>query len=441
MMSLQAQQAWDRPVRGGRIALAFYRGMLDTFSPVLPLLLLARARRGKEDLSRINERRGYPSQDRPEGTLIWIHGASVGESLAALPLIECLLEKPDRTVLVTTGTVTSAKLMAERLPSRAIHQYVPLDWRPGVKKFLNHWRPSLALFIESELWPNLVLETRARRVPMALVNARLSAESLRGWMYARGLARRLLSSFDVCLAQNAGIAARLTALGAETVQISGSLKADALPLPVDESALAAFRAAIGSRPVLLAASTHPGEEELVLQAAGNLRSKYPDLLTVIVPRHLFRGEEVGVLCSARGFSSVRRSTGALSGPATQVYIVDTLGELGLFYRVAPFAFVGGSFVPKGGQNPLEPARFATPVLAGPYTQNFDEIFRVLFTAQGSGRVQSPAELAAAAAELIEDPGKAKRMGALAKEAAGTLGGALAITLETAEKLLAQYARS
>jgi len=440
-MNLRPPRTLDKDARGGRITLAFYRGVVKTFSPALPLLLLARARRGKEDLSRINERRGYPSQQRPEGVLIWIHGASVGESLAALPLIECLLEKPDRAVLVTTGTVTSAKLMAERLPDRAMHQYVPIDWRPAVKKFLNYWRPNLALFIESELWPNLILETHARGVPMGLVNARLSAESLRGWMHARGLARRLLSCFDVCLAQNAGIAARLTALGAATVQISGSLKADAPPLPVDDAAFAAFRSAVGTRPMLLAASTHPGEEEHVLQAAASLRDKYPDVLTIIVPRHPSRGEEVGVLCSARGFSSVRRTTGALSGPSTQVYIVDTMGELGLFYRAAPFAFLGGSLIPRGGQNPLEPARFGTAVLAGPHTQNFDEIFRVLFTAQGSGRVQSATELAAAAAELIDDPGKAKRMGALAKEAAGSLGGALAITLETAEKLLAQHART
>ena len=440
-MRLRPPPISGKAPRGGGLALALYRGAIRTLSPFIPVLLIARARRGKEELARITERNGYASRDRPNGVLIWIHGASVGESLAAIPLIECLLEKTGRSVLVTTGTVTSAKLMAERLPEHAIHQYVPLDVDPAVQRFLRHWRPNLALFIESELWPNLILGTRALGVPMALVNARLSAQSLRGWTKARGLAKRMLACFDVCLAQNTGIAGRLEALGAPSVQISGSLKADAPPLPVDEAALGAFRAAVGPRPLFLAASTHPGEEEAILQAAATLRNTYPDVLTVIVPRHPNRGAEIGILAGARGFSSVRRATGALSGPATQVYIADTMGELGLFYRAAPFAFLGGSLVPRGGQNPLEPARFGTAVLAGPYTQNFDEIFRVLLEAQGLGRVQSPAELAARAAELIADPTKAKRLGALAKESASALGGALAITLETAENLLARYARS
>jgi 3-deoxy-D-manno-octulosonic-acid transferase len=198
---------------------------------------------------------------------------------------------------------------------------------------------------------------------------------------------------------------------------------------------------VGARPIFLAASTHPGEEELVLQSASELRKIYHDLLTVIVPRHPHRGEEIGVLAGARDFSSVRRATGALSGPATQVYIADTMGELGLFYRAAPFAFLGGSLVPKGGQNPLEPARLGTPVIAGPYTQNFEEIFRVLLEAQGWGRVKSPAELTKLVLNLMADPARAPQFGTLAKTASNSLSGALAVTLETAEKLLAQNARS
>jgi 3-deoxy-D-manno-octulosonic-acid transferase len=358
-----------------------------------------------------------------------------------LPLVAALLEKPSRHVLVTTGTVTSAQLMAERLPPRAFHQYLPVDTREGVRRFLAHWRPDLTLFVESELWPTLILETGARGMPMALVNARLSARSFRGWGYAPRLARRILSCFDACLAQDATIANRLTALGAQDVRISGSLKADAPPLPVDESALAAFHAALGTRPVFLAASTHPGEDALVLQAARSVVVARPDALTVIVPRHPQRGAAIEAMASGCGFSVVRRTCRTLPSPATQVYIADTLGELGLFYRVAPFAFLGGSMVPHGGQNPLEPARLETAILAGPHTQNFEDIFGVLFDAQGEGRVHTQEELSSLALKLIADPARAARLGASAKAATETLGGALAATVELAETMLQSHARA
>jgi 3-deoxy-D-manno-octulosonic-acid transferase len=406
-----------------------------------PSVLRRRVKRGKEDAERISERTGVPSRARPEGTLVWIHGASVGESLAVLPLVTALLEKPNRHVLVTTGTVTSAKLMAERLPARAIHQYVPIDSGDSVRRFLEHWRPDLALFVESELWPNLILETRQRGVPLALVNARLSARSFRGWRYAPRLARRILWSFDACLAQDAGIAGRLTSLGAREVRISGSLKADAPPLPVDDAALAAFRAKLGGRPVFLAASTHPGEDALILEAARGIIATRPDVLTLIAPRHPKRGPEIEALALARGLSVSRRAAGALPEPAHQVYVADTLGEMGLFYRAAPFAFLGGSLVPHGGQNPLEPARLETAILSGPHIENFEEIFRVLLNAQGEGRLQSVTELTALAIKLIADPGTAARLGARAKAAAETLGGALATTIDLAETMLASHART
>src|SRR6266581_3112069 len=244
---LRPQHTSDEGLRaGGAVTLALYRGVMSVLSPAAPALLRGRAKRGKEDAARLAERTGEASRPRPAGTLIWIHGASVGESLAVLPLVTALLEKPERHVLVTTGTVTSARMMEQRLPPRAFHQYVPLDSRISVRRFLAHWRPDLALFVESELWPNLILETCARGAPMALVNARLSSRSFRGWRYAPGLARRLLSCFEICLAQDQEIAARLTALGARSVQIAGSLKADAPPLPVDGPALAAFLAALGT---------------------------------------------------------------------------------------------------------------------------------------------------------------------------------------------------
>jgi 3-deoxy-D-manno-octulosonic-acid transferase len=344
-------------------------------------------------------------------------------------------------VLVTTGTVTSARLMAERLPERAFHQYVPVDTCAAVRRFLAHWRPDLALFVESELWPNLILETRTRRIPMALVNARFTQKSYDGWKRAAGLARRIVSCFDATLAQDGSIANRLIAFGAKRVQIAGSLKADAPPLPVDEAALEAFRRSVGTRPIFLAAMTHPGEDELILEAAQTLRSNYADLLTVIVPRHPQRGPEVETLTIARGFTAARRSTSVLPNSATQVYVADTLGELGLFYRAARFAFIGKSLAGQGGQNPLEPARLGTAIITGPHTGNFDEIFRTLLDAQGEGRVNSASELAALANKWLGDSDLASDRAARAKAAAEALGGALTATVELIENLLAAHAHT
>ncbi len=424
-------------MRGARSALALYRGAWGLASAVAPLMLRARAGRGKEDPARIGERHGRASRARPAGTLVWVHGASVGESIAALPLVSAILEKQDRHVLVTTGTVTSARLMGERLPPRAFHQYAPLDSAASVRRFLGHWRPDLALFVESEFWPNLILETHARGVPMALINARISERSFRGWKRASALAKRLLSSFDECLAQDDATGARLKALGAKSVAVSGSLKADAAPLPVDEAALDQFRTAVGARPLFLAASTHPGEETLLLDVALKLRPT--NALTVIVPRHPARGTEIEAEATTKGLTTRRRSTGALPESSTQVYIADTLGELGLFYRAAPFAFLGGSLIPHGGQNPLEPARLGTAVLTGPHTHNFDETFRVLLAAQGEGLIRTAEDLQSVLVRLIDDRALAHQLGERAQTAAAGMGGALKHTIDVAEALLAPHA--
>ena len=382
------------PDMPGGATLALYRGLTGVLAPAVPAFLQNRIRRGKEDPRRIGERRGVASLPRPQGLLIWIHAASVGESLAVLPLANQLLEKADRSVLVTTGTVTSAELMRQRLPPRAFHQYVPIDLRGNVVRFLNHWRPNLALFVESELWPNLLLETGRRDIPLVLVNARLSAKSFEGWKRAPGLARRMFGSFDLCLAQDDAIAQRISALGGRHVRVAGNLKADAPPLPVDESALRMLRDSINGRPVFLAASTHEGEDQSVFAAAAVIRQS--GALTIIVPRHIERGEMLQSLAAAQGFVCTRRQKDELPASETDVYIADTMGELGLFYRVARVAFLGGSLIPHGGQNPLEAARLSVPVLAGPHTGNFEDIFRALFAAQGLGRIASVEELAGVA---------------------------------------------
>ncbi len=426
---------------GGVIALGAYRSLWWALSPFVPFVLRHRAARGKEDIARLPERFGHASRERPDGTLIWIHGASVGECLAALPLIARLLALPGRNVLLTSGTVTSAQLMSERLPPHAFHQYAPIDRSNAVQKFLTHWRPDLALFIESELWPNRVVETHYAGVPIALVNARLSTKSFQGWRRAKGAARRLLACIDVCLAQDTRVAEQLRILGAPSVTISGSLKADSPPLPVDDAALATFRGALGERPLFLAAQTHLGEEETVLDAAQSLRQKVPNALTVIVPRHPDRGDAIAVLAQMRGFKVARRALRELPRAETQIYVADTLGELGLFYRAAKFAFLGGSLVPRGGHNPLEPAILGAPVLTGPHTENFDETFRALLAAQGNAPIRNAEELSREVIRLLSDPSETERLGARARSAVAQLAGALDRTVDAAEHLLARHARA
>jgi 3-deoxy-D-manno-octulosonic-acid transferase len=416
------------------LPLTIYRAVAQALAPAAEVVLRARARHGKEDRFRLSERFGKPGLARPAGELIWIHGASVGECLSVLPLIDALLATPERSVLLTSGTVTSAELMRDRLPQRAFHQFIPLDSPRAVERFLDHWKPDAGLFVDSELWPNLLLSAHTRGVKLALVNGRMSARSYRGWRRSPRTARHLLSCFDICLAQDDLSAERLRLLDAKDVRISGNLKADASPLPPDEQKTAALVAAIGLRPVLLAASTHPGEDETVLPAHDSLRRRFANLLTIIVPRHVARGAEIAMLCGTR--KAVRRSKNELPTGETAVYIVDTMGELTMFYRIAPFAFIGGSLVPHGGQNPLEAAQLTRAVMAGPYTENFASIYETIFADQGEGRVRGCADIVALAGRWLADPEAAHTAGAAAAGAAAALGGALEKTVAAVEAMLA-----
>ncbi|MBN9578320.1 MAG: 3-deoxy-D-manno-octulosonic acid transferase [Alphaproteobacteria bacterium] len=415
-----------------------YRYAAAAFSPAAGLLLRQRMARGKEDKARLGERLGRPILARPEGTLIWLHGASVGESLAALPLLKTLLT-PGRHALVTTGTVTSAQIMSDRLPEGAFHQFIPLDTPQATAAFLDHWRPDVGLFIDSDLWPNLLLGAKQRGIPLALVNARMSARSASGWRHARSAITAILSTFDGVLAQDEEGAERFRSLGAREVRMVGSLKADAAPLPADPEKLAALKAAIGTRPVFLAASTHAGEDETLLPAHDAIRRQFPQLLTIVVPRHAERGEEIAMLCGTR--KTVHRSGGALPGPDTAIYVADTMGELGVFFRLAPAAFVGGSLIPHGGQNPLEPARLGCAVLAGPHTGNFTVAYDAIFTAQGCGRVEGCGEIAKLMTRILAKPDEASVMGEAAAAGAAKLGGAVARTTTFVEALLTGHART
>ena len=404
-----------------------YASLLAT--PVIDAWLAHRRRRGKEDRARFGERLGRASLPRPDGRLIWMHGASVGESLSLLPLVARLRDGlPDVQVLITSGTVTSAGLLRERLPDGVHHQFAPVD-RPGaVRRFARHWQPDLAVWVESELWPNLILETSARGCPMLLLNGRMSDRSNARWRRAPQLSRPLLAAFDSVLAQTEADAERFRALGAQNVAVRGNLKNDAHPLPADEDGVAALRQAIGARPCWAAASTHEGEEEIVAEAILALRRTFPDLLTILAPRHPERGDATAELLERSGLATARRSTGGAIAPGTAVYLVDTLGELGLVFRLASIAFVGGSLAPHGGHNPLEPARLDCALVTGPHTENFTEAYAALEDAGAVSRVSDAGTLADAVGALLEDETARAARAAAAHEAARALGGGVEAAL-------------
>ena len=406
-----------RPVRQP-MGLKLYKAISRASAPVASFALKRRLKAGKEDAARVSERRGEPSLARPTGILVWIHGASVGESLSVVPLVEKILAaRDDVHVLVTTGTTTSADLMAKWLPARAFHQYIPLDHPEFVRSFLLHWRPNTAIFVESEFWPNLILLTREHAGKMAIVNGRISPSSYEDWKRQPNSIRYLLSSFDTIIAQDSQNADRLSELSGIDVAMYGNLKSAAAPLPVDEVELEKLTTAIGDRPCWLAASTHPGEEEIILAAHDILRTDFPDLLTIIAPRHPKRGAEIEKLADAQSKHSLLRSVHDRPTNDVEIYIANTLGELGLFYRLTNISFVGGSLVEKGGHNPLEPARLKSSILHGPNTFNFEETYDSLRNAGGSALVRNERELASAAKRLLSDTKTRQTMAAAAKLAA------------------------
>ena len=365
-------------------SLIAYRLATALAEPFAGMLLRARARRGKEDPERLGERLGRASVARQPGPLVWLHGVSVGEGLSLLPLVEALaLARPDAGLLVTSGTRTSAQVLAQRLPPNTIHQYAPVDAPGAVRRFLRHWRPDLAVFVESELWPNLLLETRARGAKTALLSAKLSDKSFRNWSRTPGAAHTLLGGYDLLLAQDQRAEERLVRLGVCADGVA-DLKFGADPLPVDDARWAALRTEIGERPVILAASTHAGEDELVLdQFRTAARPDDADPLLVIVPRHPERGPAIAALARARTFKTGLQSAGDQTGGA-EVYVADVLGELGLWYRLAHLAIVGGSLTPGlSGHNPLEPARLNCPFVSGRNIANWATAYGELEQAAGT----------------------------------------------------------
>jgi 3-deoxy-D-manno-octulosonic-acid transferase len=418
------------------LTLGLYRLLTAVVSPLAPTLISRRLKHGKEHAGRLAERYGESKVARPEGPLIWIHSASVGELLAVIPLIERIREK-DFNVLCTSGTVTSANLAEQRLPPGVIHQFVALDTPRFVRRFFDHWRPDLALFVESDLWPNLIVAAARSGTPLILVNGRLSENSFKRWRRIPGTISALLRCFDLCLAQSAAHAGRYRDLGAPRITTTGNLKLDVPEPPADPDKLAALKAAVGNRTVIVGASTHAGEETMLIEAHRRLRGSFPGLLTIIAPRHPDRGSGIIEIAHAADLKATLRSRGELPAPDSDVYVADTLGELGLIYRLAPIVFVGGSFASHGGQNPIEPIKLGAAILHGPHVWNFAEIYSALDKAHGAEQVTDVGKLAVRVGAWLKDANERTAVVTAAKETVATLGGALERTLAALEPYLMQ----
>ncbi len=392
-----------------------YRGLIHLATPFLRLLLMKRLVQGKEDTERINERLGIASQIRPAGMLLWIHGASVGELTAALPLIEALISQGfASTILVTSGTVTSARLAEERLPAGTIHQYVPLDHPRWVDRFYNHWKPDIALWLESEFWPNLLIGARSRSIPTILLNARVSERSLNRWRLLHGLCHSMMSTFALCFAPNEDQALRLRLLGAAKVDVAGNLKDSSPSLPFDKGEYKRLLANVAGRTLWLAASTHPGEEVAAAFVHEQLKQDFPSLLTIIAPRHPERGSEIVKQLTTRGLRCAQRSQNDEISNGTDMYIADTLGELGLLYRTVDIVFVGGSLVPHGGHNIAEAARLQCAIICGPHLFNFSAISQRLIHNSALTIVHDSENLANEIRSLLEDNQLTKSRASLAR---------------------------
>src|SRR5580698_7127926 len=418
------------------MTLRVYRRLSSVAIPFAPALIKRRLKQGKEDPARVAERRGLSADLRPLGPQVWIAGASGGEVLAAAALIEKLRALNIR-ILLSSGTVTSAAIVAKRFPPDIIHQYVPYDSPRYVARFLDHWRPSLALFVESDLWPNLILSSAARRLPMVLINGRMSHRSFPRWRRVSGTISALLGQFEVCLAQSRVDAERFTVLGSRNVITTGNLKFDVPAPPADLARLERLMSVTRGRPLIVAASTHPGEEEILLEAHRTLAGFFPSLLTVIVPRHPGRGEAIARMIEGNRLHASLRSREELPTATTDIYVADTMGEMGLFYRLSPIVFMGGSLVQHGGQNPIEAVKLGASIVHGPHVFNFTDVYEALDSVGGARTADTEEALVKQLGQLLASRDARAAMSAASQRVVGELGGALERTLTALEPYLLQ----
>jgi 3-deoxy-D-manno-octulosonic-acid transferase len=393
-----------------------YKFLTSFFAPLIVVWLRFRLWKGKEDAARFGERLGFSKQTRPEGVLVWVHAASVGEVNSAFPLISDIQTRfPEVRILLTTGTVTSAKLVASKKLHNVIHQYIPIDTPEATNRFLRRFRPDIGFWVESELWPNLVVNARARGCFMIIVNGRMSTRSFDKWQkHALQMILQMMSCFELVFAQSEADAQRFRALGARDARVVGNIKYDADVLSCIEGELFSLQKTIENRPVWLAASTHADEEIAIAKAHKILTKNYPNLLTIIAPRHPKRAAEISGKISKYGNVSIRSRAEKIT-PQTSFYIADTIGELGLFYRLCEIVFMGGSLIPHGGQNPLEPLRLRCAIITGANTNNFAEMYSEMEKLAICERANSPQEIADHVLHLLKTPDALIEKQAISKE--------------------------
>lgn len=414
--------------------LTLYRFLSYAAWPLAEGLIAWRARRGKEDPNRRAERFGYAPCERPIGPLTWVHAASVGELNACLDVVRALT-KSGHFVLVTTGTTSSAEIAASTLPEGASHAYIPLDIAHVVDRFLSHWQPDRALFVESEIWPGMLGALKRRQIPVYLINGRISEKSTARWRRHPAISTSVFRCFKKVLASSPGDAERFVSLGAPCVHLTGNLKFDRAPLKVDAAARRPLQSALAGRQSLIAISTHSGEEALLLEAFAALRQKFPRLALVIVPRHPERATDIAALVGSKGLSAQLRREGEVLPPDTDVLVFQTLGEVGLALHLSDFVYMGGSLVNRGGQNPIEAASLGRFVVHGPQTHNFRDVYRALDDGGAAQLVSSVSELIAALDWLLHQPNWAQERGQIAHNIVSGSRGALARTLEALDGLV------
>ena len=383
-----------------------YTAFANLTAPLFYRRVAAKLRAHDVPENRIAERLGHATLPRPSGRLIWFHAASVGESLSVLALIDALrADAPDLQFLITSGTATSAAILARRMPAQCRHQFAPLDSRRALRRFLAHWQPTLAVFVESELWPQMLATTRAAGTPLALLNARLSAGSIRNWRRFPATANYLLSLFSRISAQTPETLTALLNLGADpaTTTLGSDLKAAAGALPYDPEQLKTLQSNLQNRPLWVASSTHPGEEEIIVAAHTEALRSIPDLLLILVPRHPERRDDIEKLMSNHSLTYTTRSRSQQPDPSAPIYLADTLGETGLWYALAPLVFLGGSLLPIGGHNPYEPTHAGAAVLYGPHVTNFAPTYAAFAPSGGCRLTPDAATISTAVTTLLQDP--------------------------------------
>lgn len=393
--------------------------------PFLSLLLLWRIAKGKEDRARFREKKGITDKQKhnPENRLIWIHAASVGETLSMLVLIQNLLDMDDKLeILITSGTITSARLMQQRLPQtpRAYHQFAPLDNPVWVERFLDHWRPDIVLWAESELWPNILSFIKNRKIPLLLINGRMSPRSFKKWQYMRPFIKYILGLFQHIMVQSAEDAYHFELLADNTqtdITMTDNLKFAAAPLPFDKAELEKLSARLKNRPLIIFSSTHAGEETIALNVHKKLQKKNPKICSILIPRHPNRKDDIKAIFEKSGTEYIFRSDEIASAQTIKTkkipdfYIADTLGELGLFYRLGEIIVMGGSFVPVGGHNPIEPAQLECAIITGPEIFNFQQTYADLFHHDAACMADDTEHLVEHLQKLLSKPDRVQRLAA------------------------------